>query len=784
MEVTQGVQDGRNEVHLIEGKRTYVRLYGRANTPGGCQTTAHLVVRRGSVSVTLSPINPGGTGFVGLPVSRFGRGSAAHGFTFELPSDFLSGTINLLGIVNPDDDPHEIHRGNQQVAQAATFIVNPTPNITYYRVRYTIGGVDNSTGVIHALMAAGWLQRAYPIGSLDWSAPRLDWGAGRTGLNSRGAVVLTRPSCGRLNSRLLRILPWSTVPAGSFWWRADAGLTTPNRWIGMVTDSGAFMRGCSEDIPALVASGPAGTTGFAWDTDGSYADWYSGHELAHTYNRQHAPYCGAEGDRDDYPYQRGYISPFEREIEAVVGFDVQTRDLYPFNVWKDVMTYCNNQWMSDFTYERIGAFLRVAHPLRLLRRVQDPLPFPSLVVLGSIDPKTDEASLDPIFSLPPDGRGVSEPAKGKYAIVLRDAGGAELARYPFEPSRRHSGPPAGGTKEPELEELLVARVVPALPGTQAVELQGPGNKKLASINPGPSSPKVQLVTPKGGEVVGGSVHVEWQASDPDGDPLSYLLLYSPDGGRTWTPASLDSDSTSADVSRESLTAGSDARFRVVATDGLNTSFDDSDASFFVPDVPPTVEIQAPKDDEVVLSDATLGLDAFAYDIDQGALNGKAVQWFSSRDGRLGEGAQLSVTGLSPGEHTIAAFAGQSGGQPILDTVRVMVASDIAQLPTQPDGLVVGPAPIVLISGGVNDAGLVVLDRNGKGLAWNAKPSDPWISLNQSSGDVPAEIKVDVDHARLPHPLQGDLKGRIVFTSSDLPGQQWVVEVQLERVQDR
>jgi hypothetical protein len=416
-------------------------------------------------------------------------------------------------------------------------------------------------------------------------------------------------------------------------------------------------------------------------------------------------------------------------------------------------------------------------------RQGDPIPLPALVVVGTVDPKTDEARLDPIFALPP-GTEVSPPGQGTYAIVLRSADGTELARYPFEPGVEHSGPPAEGTQAPDIEHLRVMQVVRSMPGTTEVELQGPGGKRLASIHPGASSPKVELVSPKGGTVVGDSVHVEWQASDPDNDTLSYLLLYSPDGGQTWRPASLETDSTSVDVSREAISTGNQALFRVVASDGLNTSFDDSDIPFFVPDVQPTVDIQSPQDGEVVLSEGTLGLNAFAYDVDTGALDGKDVRWFSSLDGILGEGAQLSVTGLSVGEHTIAAFAGSGGQQPVFDSVRVLVVADPAQLPKQPDELVVGPSPIVLLSGGRGETQLIVLDRNGKGLAWSAKASEPWIVLSQVSGSVPAEVDVQVDHAQLPQPLAEKSKGQIVFTSSDLPGQSWVVEVELERVQDR
>ena len=76
----------------------------------------------------------------------------------------------------------------------------------------------------------------------------------------------------------------------------------------MAADTRGFLQGCSKGIPSRVASGPAGVNKWPWDTDGSYADWYGGHELAHTYGRKHPGFCNNNSDDDDdYPYSDGKI---------------------------------------------------------------------------------------------------------------------------------------------------------------------------------------------------------------------------------------------------------------------------------------------------------------------------------------------------------------------------------------------------------------------------------------------------------------------------------------------
>ena len=63
-----------------------------------------------------------------------------------------------------------------------------------------------------------------------------------------------------------------------------AGTDKRTHYFGLVDDAGGFMRGLASGIPSspapgTVASGPTGPLTFGWDADGSYGDWYTGHEL-------------------------------------------------------------------------------------------------------------------------------------------------------------------------------------------------------------------------------------------------------------------------------------------------------------------------------------------------------------------------------------------------------------------------------------------------------------------------------------------------------------------------
>ena len=132
-------------------------------------------------------------------------------------------------------------------------------------------------------------------------------------------------------------------------------------YFGLVADAdGAnFMRGKAAGIPqtpdpTTVASGPTGNNTWGWDFDGSYGDWYTGHELGHTFGRFHPGFCtGNSADDPQFPYPNGQISPADGEY---VGLDVGDAShgiamaALPGVTWHDIMTYCNFQWLSVYLY--------------------------------------------------------------------------------------------------------------------------------------------------------------------------------------------------------------------------------------------------------------------------------------------------------------------------------------------------------------------------------------------------------------------------------------------------
>ena len=100
------------------------------------------------------------------------------------------------------------------------------------------------------------------------------------------------------------------------------------------------------------------------------------------------------------------------------------------------------------------------------------------------------------------------------------------------------------------------------------------------------APQVQLHRPNGGELVRGTYEIQWGTYDPDGDPLTYKVSYSPNGGQTWIQLASEITKISYSWDSSMVEPGSNYLVRVEASDGVLTANDVSFAPF-------TVELELP-----------------------------------------------------------------------------------------------------------------------------------------------------------------------------------------------
>jgi hypothetical protein len=799
LEVTQGIQDRKNEVRLVAGKRTFVRLHVFVEDPGDLTTwvtTAELdLYHNGNYVGTILPIDTAG-GFKNLVPQASQYATTATSFHFEIPSDYTNGSLRLVGRVNPDGNTFlETNEDNNRLEEEVSFDAVPAFRLALYPTGYrAVGGSTYFYPTAnHGALLQSWLERAYPVPDVymtttnyQYEGPEIQiWPA--ITIPPQGGI----PGCETMVSILNVVLYWDTL----------GGIPPADNWkfYSLIDDALDFVRGCSGAIPSGGAAGPAaapGNTSFGWDTDSSMADWYGGHELSHAWGRVHTGDCGADIGAiallqwfdDFYPYPFGSISPnvgdpifnTSHPDETVYGFDYVPNLRVYTPAWKDFMSYCPSQWISDHNYEILLDNMQNNLLTSQLNRAmsEGTEETDRLMITGYIDPNANEMVLYPMFVLP-DAPDLKPLVPGEYTIVLRNSGGQDLARYGFTPDLVETNALDAGEVGESQTFLMVTELVPFIPGTYTIEFFGPEGV-LATITRGDSVPEVQIVSPNGGEVLfGENITVSWEASEGDAEAMFFNLQYSPDGGRSWKLVAQNLVGSSTVVSRSNLSGSGQGLFKIWATDGFNTESDQSDAVFSVANAAPEIVITSPEDGHRAVLGQTIGFSAAASDEDNGNLDGSNVAWFSSLDAWLGEGDQISLDagGLSVGTHLITAFADDGLGGIWFDTIEITIYESYLDVPAQADELSVSPGEIILEPARGIRSGQIVVNNiyNGTQLTWQATVSDPWIILDDYSGRTADVIEVTVDESLLDF---GEYTGTINVYDPNSLGSGRLIRVQI------
>ncbi len=573
VEVTQEVQDLTQSVPLVARKPTIVRAYLR------CGPTPVLV--RGELRVARTPLGPWRTiaslGPAQLDPSRSGssladlrsrRADLGFSLNFRIPRKFTgAGTLWLrMGRIRRATTGTPMPSLAHLPVNTVTFRAPVSLRVRLVRLRYAMGTppVTHEPGATDVDLIASWLRRAYPISQLD--------------LTTTTVTATPAPpfNGAQINAQLiaLRAVDIST------------GTDARTHYYGMVSDAGFFMRGLASGIPqtpqpGTVASGPTGPSTFGWDADGSYGDWYGGHELGHTVGRFHAEFCGAIGGAP-YPFPNGQLSEAD---EAFVGLDVGEADLgLPMRIMggvdsHDVMSYCDDQWLSSFTYG--GIYDRLI--------AEDALPAgagggsataaamdgaggaePSgMRLIAALNLTTTSGSITSV--LPAGGADEATAGAGQpdhVTVRVRDADGAILDERPV-------GFVRSTCEDPDDDVTgVVDAVLPAVDGAASIELLVDGHVVDSHPVGGEVAPvgeleRVDRESAGPGEAPGGALELRWAA--PDAPPgQRYIVQISDDAGTTWRTVAVGLTEPALTVPPDELTAD-EITVRVLATTGSGTT---------------------------------------------------------------------------------------------------------------------------------------------------------------------------------------------------------------------
>jgi hypothetical protein len=307
-----------------------------------------------------------------------------------------------------------------------------------------------------------------------------------------------------------------TAPATVAPLQSNNGNTSWNRILSQL-DARRTSDGSSRYYYGVVnppyASGVAGMgfvghpVALGWDKLPSAAS-VAAHEWGHNWRRNHAPCGGASNPDAAYPYTGGTI--------GIIGYDLKAGVLKPSSS-HDLMGYCNNEWISDYTYRGVMQYRSAEADVggSLGAAIQ-----PALVVWGRIE--NGEAILEPAFEA------VTRPRlptrDGSYDLEARSSDGTRVFSLRFTPLEIADDP--GGGKH-------FAFAVPLTPERQAriahLRLAGEGHS-VTRFGGGGETVPVQLR-----RVGSGRLELRWDASRTPmvvvRDPGTGQILSFARGGR-------------------------------------------------------------------------------------------------------------------------------------------------------------------------------------------------------------------------------------------------------------
>ncbi|MFN8500214.1 MAG: hypothetical protein U0641_20360, partial [Anaerolineae bacterium] len=815
-EITQGIQSpglaaNGNDVPLVAGKPTFVRVYGRR--AGGPRTNgikAKLEAWKGGGYLgILRPLNGHATLAFPLPggAETSDRSRLDNGWLFQLPDNWTEwGSIRLKATIESPSLDRDVAR-DISFADAAPICAVFIPVRTQNRVR--MFGPDHNFAVEMAerLLPTPKVWRFYQDNDVARLQPRFGippWEYVPFNMSSDSTLVLL--------SLLLRDKLSDDPDVCD-----NAGART--HYVGVVAGDP------NGDGMDNAGDGNNGSSFLGWDQMWFRLAFPAGvrpsqewryqraptlaHELGHDYGRKHVncPVGGPDDTDPTYPYptcQMDQDDGASRHYGLISSADTTDFEIILPRATGDLMSYAHQlsppqpRWTSDWTWKGIlaaipggyrgspdqpgaahnakqpGSGQRTAAASELAAASQ------AVLIRGAINPGAPgQSSLGYAWVVPTNavsGRMLAKwqasaasayvalrrpKASASYHLRVLGAGGVVLDdRAMTLPTPSD----AAGTELP----FFLSFPAPAVAVESLVLMDG--ETELVRRTPGRSAPIVSITTPAGGETFDADLSLGWRASDPDaGDKLLFNVQYSPDDGQTWRALLTDlpnvSGTDTVTVSLRSLlgTPGSKtvSRVRVLASDGYNTAIATS-AAFTLSDRPPQPYIDTPSAAQTLTPGSAVILRGGANDAEDGVLGGDRLGWEVS--GPLptpivGTGRQLTLAGLPPGAYHASLSATDSAAHTGMAAVDFVVAP-----------LVVPTIPPPALDGSCDDDAyaeaarmeLAPYDDGSAGVALLGRTSDSvyvcFTGMPRSSGASPgaaAALRVDTTLSQSSSPEAGD-----------------------------
>ncbi len=311
--LTQSVQTYSGSVPLVKGRDGYLRVFVTASQVNASAPTVRVRFYSSGVLTSTVSINAPGASVPQSP----NEGSLNSSWNIPVSRTLIQPNLSILADVDPTNAVAESNETDNafpasgsplamDVRTTATFSVRLVP------VRQSVNGSVGNVSSANKDQFLVTTMKIHPLAAYDADV--------RSTYTTSAAAVDPNNSNNAWTTILSELSTLRTADGSSrnYYGVLHPGYTSGVAGIGYV----------------------GGRAALGWDYLPSASD-VAAHEWGHNWGRNHAPCGNPSGIDPDYPYANAAI--------GVYGFDLTTSTLKPPTA-TDVMGYCNNQWISDYTY--------------------------------------------------------------------------------------------------------------------------------------------------------------------------------------------------------------------------------------------------------------------------------------------------------------------------------------------------------------------------------------------------------------------------------------------------
>ncbi len=388
LEITQAVQTPTNSVPLVAGRPTVLRVYPHTNTLDPITgVSISISATRNSQSLPGSPITLGPTNVVVNPT----RADINSSFNARLPGDWLSGLVSLQVTIDPSNSIEEKDETNNIYSTTLSFNIVPDLNVKVIPINHYVDTQyigPSVYGYIGSMLMKTYPVKAvqiYPHANYDFDGSLVDMYGWNT-----------------LLDRIIDLHYAENAPSNQIYYGLiPVETSSGHTWLGY----GSGIQGNGE-VGGRAAIGLASSS--QYNIDGGVL---AAHEIGHNLNRLHSP-CGVRNGIDrSYPYSGGAIGQFGLDVTDLTQFKLYA------DTTRDLMSYCQPAWVSDYTYQGLYNYL-VQYGNRAVDQSQVAKDGLLIRVLAG---ENGSFTLEPVYSLK--GSPVQEENESEFRVEFLDQSG-------------------------------------------------------------------------------------------------------------------------------------------------------------------------------------------------------------------------------------------------------------------------------------------------------------------------------------------------------------------------